>query len=75
MPQDEPGTERKIELLQEAIGKLAIVQFFYRDEFRVVEPHALGVSRSGEYLLAAWQIFGTRPGSHCYHVAGIYGLN
>lgn len=46
-------------ILIAAIQKRSILQFSYRDHFRVVEPYAFGVSSANNDVLRCFQIEGT----------------
>jgi predicted DNA-binding transcriptional regulator YafY len=41
-----------------AIEKRKIIEFDYEGHFRVVEPHTVGISKTGKYMLSAFQIDG-----------------
>lgn len=43
----------------EAIENRKLLEFFYKDHYRVVEPHTFGVSSKGNDNLSGFQIDGT----------------
>lgn len=42
----------------EAINNLRVLEFYYENSYRVVEPHSLGVNTIGNDILSAYQIGG-----------------
>lgn len=46
-------------IIIEAIENRKLLEFFYKDHYRVVEPHTFGVSSKGNENLSAFQIDGT----------------
>jgi len=47
------------DIIIEAIENRKLLEFFYKDHYRVVEPHTFGVSSKGNENLSAFQIDGT----------------
>jgi predicted DNA-binding transcriptional regulator YafY len=47
------------DIIIEAIENRKLLEFFYNDHYRVVEPHTFGVSKKGNDNLSAFQIDGT----------------
>lgn len=47
------------DIIIEAIENRKLLEFYYNDHFRVVEPHTFGVSSKGNDNLSAFQIDGT----------------
>lgn len=47
------------EIIIEAIENKNLLEFYYKDHNRIVEPHTFGVSSKGNDNLAAFQIDGT----------------
>lgn len=47
------------DIIIEAIENRKLLEFFYNDHHRVVEPHTFGVSKKGNENLSAFQIDGT----------------
>lgn len=47
------------DLLCEAVNQRRIVTFFYDELPRVVEPHAVGLTRAGKIVLRGFQCAGT----------------
>ena len=43
----------------EAIENRNLLQFYYDDNLRIVEPHTFGVSKKGNDVLSAYQTSGT----------------
>jgi predicted DNA-binding transcriptional regulator YafY len=41
-----------------AIENRKILEFDYEGQFRVVEPHTVGISKTGKHMLSAFQIDG-----------------
>lgn len=41
--------------LKQALEAKRVVSFTYHEKVRIVEPHALGLNKSGEGLMRAWQ--------------------
>jgi len=58
----------------DAIKGRRVVEFTYKMERRLVEPHLLGYDRDGDLTLSAWQTSGTRPGWRDFHLAKLTGL-
>ncbi|GHA68500.1 hypothetical protein [Pontibacter akesuensis] len=58
-----------LEELSKAIGARLLVQFHYKDEKHVVEPHLLGHTHQNEDCLCAWLISKdgkAAEGWHCF---------
>jgi len=47
------------DIIVEAIENRKLLEFFYNDHYRVVEPHTFGVSKKGNENLSVFQIDGT----------------
>lgn len=47
------------DIIIEAIENRKLLEFVYKDHYRVVEPHTFGVSSKGNQNLSAFQIDGT----------------
>jgi hypothetical protein len=52
------------QLITDAINTLQVLKFTYSGIDRVVEPHAIGISRTGKVLLRCFQTLGghVKPG-------------
>jgi len=50
------------EFLCDAISGQTVVEFEYRDRHRVVEPHEIGESRTGNVVLSGYQSGGQAKG-------------
>jgi len=48
-----------VKLICAAIGTKKIIEFEYEGHHRVVEPHRMGIGKSGNQLLRAYQCSGT----------------
>jgi len=56
---------RDIEAIAEAIAKRRIIEFWYEPGLRNIEPHCLGKSANGDFLLRAYQTGGaSSSGEH-----------
>lgn len=54
-----------VEVLQKAIEQRMTLRIGYAPGLREIEPHALGLSADGNYLLRAWQVKGAaHKGEH-----------
>lgn len=51
-------------LICEAIEKRRLLQFTYKDEIRIVEPHLLGRKTSGKDALSAYLVGGYTESDH-----------
>lgn len=47
------------DIIIDAIENRKLLEFYYKDHYRVVEPHTFGVSSKGNNSLSAFQIEGT----------------
>lgn len=67
------------ELIIEAIENKNLLEFYYKNHHRIVEPHTFGVSTKGNNNLSAYQIDGTSdsgvvPDWKLFTVSKIKGL-
>jgi len=46
-------------LIIKAIENSKLIEFYYNDHYRVVEPHTFGIFGNGNELLVAFQVDGT----------------
>ncbi len=63
-----------------AINNMEILSFTYKDNYRVVEPHAYGMGSDGDGLLRAYQVggytsSGKLPEWRLFEVNKIYNLS
>lgn len=42
----------------DAISDMKLIEFYYNGEYRIVEPHTYGISKTGNDVLRAFQIAG-----------------
>ncbi|NCP53467.1 MAG: hypothetical protein GW839_13880 [Flavobacteriales bacterium] len=47
------------DIIIEAIENRKLLEFYYKNHHRIVEPHTFGISLKGNENLSAFQIFGT----------------
>lgn len=47
------------DIIIEAIENRKLLEFYYKDHYRVVEPHTFGISSKGNENLSAFQVDGT----------------
>ena len=47
------------EIIIEAIENRKLLEFYYKNHYRIVEPHTFGISSKGNENLSAFQIDGT----------------
>lgn len=45
-------------LIKQAIENRKLLEFYYKDDLRIVEPHTYGVSTTGKESLSAYQVGG-----------------
>lgn len=62
------------QLLTVAIAERRLVEFRYKFQLRVAEPHLLGYDKDGDLTLSAWQTSGPKPGFRDFHIAKLSGL-
>lgn len=59
-----------------AIQDQRVLEFLYKGKSRVVEPHALGITKKGKNILCAWQLSGASGvGWRDFEVAKISSLS
>lgn len=62
--------------ITEAIRDKQVVMFNYKSSLRFVEPHLLGISRTGRLTLSAWQLSGgSGEGWRDFHIDDMYNVN
>ncbi len=64
------------QIICDAINNRRIIQFWYKDKFRIVEPYLCGISSAGNYDLRAFWIGGEsetafEPDWRMYRLAGM----
>ncbi|WP_143413127.1 WYL domain-containing protein [Haematobacter genomosp. 1] len=61
--------------ISQAIRDRQVIRFMYNGKAREVEPHLLGVDKSGDVTLSGWQVLGgTGQGWRDFHVSKLSGL-
>ena len=53
-------------IIKEAIEQKKILEFYYKDELRIVEPFVHGISTTGKESLRGFQIGGTSSDSESF---------
>lgn len=59
----------------QAIQEQRCLEFTYKNQRRVVEPHAHGEDNDGDTSLRAWQTSGPKPGWRMFHTANMQSLS
>ena len=52
------------EVIKSAIENKKVIEFYYKDNLRIVEPFVYGISRTGKESLRAFQVAGTSADSN-----------